>query len=426
MSSASSRRIVIVGAGSAGLLAAIAAARAGADVSLIERQAQPGRRLLATGGGRCNVTNTCDRSAFLKAFGRQGRFLGPALDVFDGDGLRELLASLDMATQEEAGGRVFPVGQRAGDVLRALLNECKRLGVTIETGVGITGLWIEEGTLQGLRIGQEMRPAECVIITAGGCAWPELGGNRSGLDLARQAGHEIVPPTPALVGLVVRQAWAGELAGISLCGASVTLLERRHRRTVAGDVLFTARGLSGPAVLDLSGDVAALLAKQEQVAVTLSLPAPDQAAATWETLLAEARQAAGRKRVRSLLAAHMPDRLAGVLCAQAGVPEGCTAAMLPVAAQRELLRWLGAIPLTVTGTEGFAKAMVMRGGVKLRGVAPATMASRHLEGLYLAGEVLDLDGPSGGYNLQAAFSTGYLAGVSAAAGSTQGRIFTGS
>jgi hypothetical protein len=150
MNNVPSRRIVIVGAGPAGLLAAIAAARAGARVSLIERQAQPGRRLLATGGGRCNVTNTCDRSAFEQAFGRQGRFLDPALDALDADALRALLDSLNVATREESGGRVFPVRGGARDVLSALLAECERLGVAIEPNQGVTGLWIEDGALRGL------------------------------------------------------------------------------------------------------------------------------------------------------------------------------------------------------------------------------------------------------------------------------------
>lgn len=406
--------MTVIGAGPAGLLAAIAAARNAACVTILERLEQPGQRLLATGGGRCNLSNTCDRAAFLAAFGRQGRFLGPALDALDADALRAMLERLGVETRVEAVGRVFAARGRAREVLRALLAECDRLGVGLETSTAVTGLWIEDGILRGVRIGQSLREAPRVILTAGGCAWPELGGNRSGLDLARQAGHDIVPPTPALVALTTQETWPGELPGLSLSGVGVTLAERRHRRSITGDVLFTARGISGPAVLDLSGDIAALLTKQEAVTVELSLPAPPGGPDAWDALLADARKATGRKRVRSLLAAHMPDRLAGVLCRQAGVPDDCPAAMLPGAAQRELLRLLKATPLTVTGTEGFARAMVMRGGVKLRGVDPATLASRHLPGLYLAGEVLDLDGPSGGYNLQAAFSTGLLAGVSAA------------
>ena len=249
------------------------------------------------------------------------------------------------------------------------------------------------------------------MLASGGRGYPALGGSGDGCELARQAGHDIVTPTPALVPLDVAEPWCRQCAGLAVPNATVTLDVTRHRRSETGDILLTHHGLSGPAVLDLSGDVAQLLTKRPTVELTVQWQA-DAPADTWRRRLDEAQASARRKLVVNVIGQWLPHRLAAALCEQARC-ERVTMAELRSAARDALVALLGAARLTVTGTAGFERAMVTRGGVALKGVDPRTLASRHAPGLYLAGELLDLDGPCGGFNLQWAFSSGRVAGRAA-------------
>jgi hypothetical protein len=232
--------------------------------------------------------------------------------------------------------------------------------------------------------------------------------------LARQAGHSILEPLPALVPLVTRERWPARLAGVAIPGARVWIaLPKQSKAGVTGDVLLTHAGLSGPAVLDISGDVARLLHRGKPVPVRIELVA-GMDASQWDRQLEAWRGTAGRRRVANLLQERLPASLCRMLCELAGLEEQTTAARLPGPARDTLARLLGGLELTVTATEGFESAFVTRGGVKLQQVNPDTLQSRCLPGLYLAGELLDLDGPSGGFNLQWAFASGWLAGKSAA------------
>lgn len=415
--------VAIVGGGPAGMMAAIAAGEAGRRVAVCEQLPRPGVKLLATGGGRCNLTNTLAAAAIMAAFGRQGRFMQPALDKMDGDGLREFFDRLGVATVVEEGGMVFPACGSAAAVQEALLHRCEELSVRMLTGTRAAELWIDDGHLQGLRTEstagdapplQQTIAAARVIVAAGGSSYPKLGGTGGGYALARQGGHQIVPPTPALVGLVTREGWPGELAGLSVAGARVWIdLPGSAKAGATGNLLFTHGGLSGPAAMNLSGDVAVLLRSRGQVPIRLELT-PQVGRQEWTRRLDLWRQSDGRKMVQSLLAHHMPQRLAERLCRQAGAA-GVLAAHLGAPQRDSIVELLAGWPLEVRRTEGFDSATVTRGGVKLKEVEPHTLASRLLDGLYFAGEVLDLDGPCGGFNLQWAFSSGYLAGASAAA-----------
>jgi hypothetical protein len=251
-----------------------------------------------------------------------------------------------------------------------------------------------------------------VILATGGRGYPSLGGSASGYELARQAGHTIVGPTPALVPLLVKEPWVRRCAGASLASARIRIdLAGEPRAGLAGGVLFTHAGLSGPAVLDLSGDVAALLAGRKTVPLRVDL-APGTTADEWRRRFDKWRTAEPRKTVVGLLDRHLPKSLAAALAELAGIGPALRPVQLSAAARDRLAELLAALPLTVTGTEGWDRAMVTRGGVILKEVDPRTLRSKRLAGLSLAGEVLDLDGPSGGFNLQWAFSSGYLAGKS--------------
>ncbi len=445
----SSSDVLIAGAGAAGLLAAIAAAQRGARVLVVEHLPRPGVKLLATGGGRCNLTNTDDRSAFLAALGRQGRFAQPALDAFGPEDLRALLERLHVPTVVSDGGGVYPRTQRAATVQTALWKHAESLGVRFLLGVRVTDIALRDAgeadrcstpregrahrpesseapppsatpafsavnrVLTGLRTSAGTLHAPRVILATGGRGYPDLGASGIGFTLAERTGHTVVPPVPALVPLELSDPWVRSLPGIALPRARLRIDEPRNAPQRTGELLFTHRGLSGPAVLNLSGDVSERLARTgAPVRLRLSVHA-DTPSAQWRQRFDHWRQRQGRRELPSLLCDHLPAALADALCRAAALPPRTAAAHAPADALRRLLELLCDAPLTATGTEGWAKAMVTRGGVRLRDVDPRTLQSHHLPGLHFAGELLDLDGPCGGYNLQWAFASGYLAGASA-------------
>ncbi|MBE3099299.1 MAG: NAD(P)/FAD-dependent oxidoreductase [Planctomycetes bacterium] len=402
--------VLIVGAGPAGLMAAIAAAERGRRAVVLEQLQRPGAKLLASGGGRCNLANTLPPAEFMARFGRQGRFMQPALAAMDSAGLRRFLEVLGVATHAPDGFHVYPVSDSAVTVQSALGRRARELGAEVRLGVRVAGLWMEAGRLRGLETAGGRVGARQVIVATGGRGYPALGGGAAGYDLARQAGHTVVEPAPALVPLVVRETFFRSCAGASLSSACVRIVAAGEPRAgVAGEVLFTHTGLSGPVILDLSGDVAALLRKQESVPLRLDL-APGTTPAQWRRRLEEWRESDPRKTVVGLLDRHLPRSLASAVAALAGIGPMVRPTRVTVRSRDLVTKLLTALPLTVTGTGGWDLAMVTRGGVSLKEVDPRTLASRRVAGLSFAGEVLDLDGPSGGFNLQWAFSSGYLAG----------------
>ena len=405
--------VAVVGAGAAGQMAAIAAAAEGRRVVLLEQMDRAGLKILASGGGRCNLTNLAEPEAFYEAFGRQGRFATAAIEAMGPPALRGLMDRLGVPTVVTNGVHVYPASQRSADVQAALHRRIDRLGVTLCLGREVRRLWIDSGRLMGVELSRRQPvAAERVVLACGGKSWSKLGGTGGGYCLARQAGHAICEPVPALVPLITRERWPAALAGVSLKRARVWIdLPGQAKAGLTGDVLLTHNGLSGPAVLDISGSVSRLLGRGS-VPLRIELVAGVDAA-RWVQGLEGWRSSAGRRTVGSLLQQHLPRSLCEVLCDMAGLDRRTTAAHLPAAGRDALAGLLGELKLTVTATEGFDVAFVTRGGVKLQGLNPDTLASRLLPGLYLAGEMLDMDGPSGGFNLQWAFASGYLAGRSA-------------
>jgi predicted Rossmann fold flavoprotein len=284
--------------------------------------------------------------------------------------------------------------------------------VRLATRAGRLG--IEQGAVRGIETSLGRMAVSRVILASGGRGYPVLGGSAVGYDLVRQAGHTVTDLVPALVPLLAREAWVRSCAGVSLSARVWIDLPRRPHAGAAGDLLFTHRGLSGPVVLDLSGEVSAILARREMVPLRLDL-SPGTTAAEWLARFDVWERSAGRKTLAVLLEGRLPRRLAAALCGLAGIAPSQRPSQVSRAARRVLADFVVALPLTVTATEGWTSAMVTRGGVSLKEVDPHGLASRRVAGLAFAGEILDLDGPSGGFNLQWAFSSGWLAGVSAAA-----------
>lgn len=406
--------VVVVGGGPAGLMAALSAAKRGVRVVLFEQLDRPGIRLLATGGGRCNLTNTAEAAAFRARFGAKARFVSPALSAFGPAAVRHFMADLGVQTHAPDGIHVFPCSDSAADVRNALLSACSKRHISLRPNTPVSALRTQEGRNFGVETPGGTLAARAVVLAAGGKSYPRLGGGEGGYQLARQSGHTIIPPVPALVPLLCEENWPGTCTGLSLPDVLIRLPDSEGRSIEArGALLFTHRGLSGPAVLNLSGEIATRLATAERVPIEIRLQA-DRTPRNWEEEWACARQEAGRRSALTVLAGQLPRSLASLLLQQTAIQPGTPIARLTRTETARLNHWLDRCPLTIRGTEGFERAMVTRGGVSVDDVNARTLESRLVTGLYFAGEVLDVDGPCGGYNLQWAFSSGRLAGLQAA------------
>ena len=403
--------IAVIGGGPAGLFAAIAASGPGRRVTLYEKLPNPGRKLLATGGGKCNIGNTLTAEELAASFGRQGRFMLPALDVFYGLEMRKWFQKRQVPISLDDDFHYFPTSRRAGDVLNCLLQEAEFCGVQILTGHAVLECVITDGRLTGVRDSDGgVHPADAVILATGGRGYTALGGGTSGYRLAELAGHSIVTPVPGLTGLQTVESWPGECAGLSLADVEVRIALPRETMRGRGELLFTRQGISAFAVLDLAGRVAELLARHGTVPLSINLM-PERNKEDWRQWLAEIRKNSGGKDLSKVLAGFFPKRLALLL---AGSDDG-PVARLTVAGMERLLNDLTGLTLNIRETDGWEKSMVTHGGVKLKEIDPDTLASRLLPGLFFAGEVVDLDGPCGGYNLSWAMASGVLAGRSAGA-----------
>ncbi|MBN1867655.1 aminoacetone oxidase family FAD-binding enzyme [Candidatus Sumerlaeota bacterium] len=414
------RRVIVVGAGPAGLFAAIRAASLGGRVTVLERMPRPGLKLLASGGGHANLTNSLPEKDFVARFGPKGRFVRSALRELGRDALLDLLATWGVPCHAPDGFHYFPKSGRASDVLAALRRRTGALDVELRTGSCVTALIVRDGRVKGVEAGAASFETDAVVLAAGGAGYPGLGGGRSAYEMLRRVGHEIVPLVPGLVGLRTRETWPGQCAGIVVAEAEVRFADRaRGRVSWRGELLFTHRGVSGPCILDASAAVCRLLLDQPDAALRLRIAEPLRGAREWRDTLGEWRKTRGKRTVRNLVAGLMPQRLATVLCEAHGIPVDRTMSHLPKRDEEGLLRLLEGPVVHIVESEGFDQAMVTSGGVSLGEVRSATLESRLVSGLFLAGEVLDVDGPTGGFNLQWAMSSGWLAGKGAATGGSR-------
>ena len=407
--------IIVIGAGPAGLTAAVVAAAHGATVTVLEKMSAPGLKLLASGGGKCNLTNVLPAVDFAARFGRQGRFTLPALNAFSNDALRNFFAERGVPTViEEDGFHVFPATHSARDVLNALLKDCEKHGVKICCSTSVKELIIEDSAVKGVKTTDNNSiMADIVISAAGGRGYTALGGGDAGYRLAEQAGHEIIRPLPGLTGLHTVEDWPCGCTGNSFKRASVkTALPGRHYSyTEPGELLFTHKGISGPSVIDLAGEVSFLLQKHTEVPVSVNFFA-DRTKASWLSEFQERQSGSGTKHIHKILTEYMPRSVAEVFCGLAGISSAVKAAEFNAVCREKLAVLLSSCILHVKAVDGWEKAMVTRGGVSLKKVNPDSLESRLVKGLYFAGEQLDLDGPCGGFNLQWAFSSGCLAALS--------------
>ena len=404
--------VAVIGGGAAGMMAALQAAWAGAQVVLLEKNEKLGKKLYITGKGRCNVTNTADVDDFFRQVPRNGRFLNAAVRQFGHDDVTALLEMLGTPTKVERGGRVFPVSDKASDVTRALARGMKDAGVQVCLNTEVARVARGEDGLLAVRLAQGgTLLSPCVIVATGGVSYPSTGSTGDGYRFARDNGHTVTPLRASLVGLTMEEKWPTLLQGLSLKNVRVSArVGKKKIFDELGEMLFTHFGVSGPLILSLSSH---LPEDFSQASVTLDMkPALTQEQVDLR-LQREFVQNA-RKQLSSVLVELMPARMGPVFATLCGLSADAPVNQITREQRQTIGRMLKALPLAVTGTRPIEEAIVTRGGVNVNEVTPGTMMSRVTEGLYFAGEVLDVDAHTGGFNLQIAFSTGALAGRHAA------------
>lgn len=408
--------VVVVGAGAAGLMAAGFAARAGARVTVIERNPRPARKVLITGKGRCNVThNSTDIRALVEAVPANGRFLYSAFSGFMPADTMAFFERQGVPLKTERGGRVFPQSDRARDIADALEHFALSGGAGLLQGRALQ-LQTDQGRVAGVctQEGQSVA-ADAVIIATGGLSYPLTGSTGDGYELARSAGHTIVAPHPSLSALNVHEGWCSDLQGLSLRNSAVTVEDTVRKRTIYtdfGEMLFTHFGVSGPMVLSASAHMRPMERGRYRIHIDLK-PAltPEQLD---KRILRDFEENKNRNFINAL-DLLLPKKIVPVLVRLSGIPASQKVHAVTREQRQQLARLLKDLTVTVTGFRPVEEAIVTAGGVSTREVDPRTMQSRLMPGLYFAGEVMDVDAYTGGYNLQIAFSTGRLAGLSAAA-----------
>ncbi len=411
----------MAGAGAAGLFAAERAAARGLRTLLLEKNERPGVKILMSGGTRCNITHHTDVRGIVEAFGKQGRFLHSALAALPPQTVVDIVEAEGVKTKVEHTGKVFPVSNRASDVLQALLNRLHRSGAELKLNQAVEDIHHHNGAFEISTTAGNIH-AKILIITCGGKSYPGSGTTGDGYAWAEAFGHSIQPTRPALTPITTSAAWVPPLRGISAEDVLVEIFETadspgkapKKRRPLASrrqPLLFTHFGLSGPAALDVSGAISGHAAPQSLVVRCDLHPATTKE--QWEEQLRVVCDGAGKKPVSAVLPLDVPRRLIEALLVQADVDPAMRAAELSKKARRRIVETVKQLQIRVEGVRGYKKAEVTAGGVSLREVDSSTMQSKLQPGLFFAGEVLDLDGPIGGYNFQAAFSTGFLAGDSA-------------
>jgi predicted Rossmann fold flavoprotein len=405
--------ICIIGAGPAGLMAAIHAATGKAPAWVVEANAAAGRKLLLTGGGRCNFTHAAGPEELAQAFGKAGRFLRHSLYELSPDDIREFFHARGLADTVEPDGCVFPADRGATDIRDILVDEAQKLGTHFQYRSRVRTIAADD---EGFRIDTESRPvlAARLILATGGVSWPQTGSTGDGYGFAEQLGHTVVAPEPSLVPLVLRETWARELAGISLPDVRFWATVHGRKLATAGNMLFTQSGIGGPAVLDLSRLLADELGQKDagiDIGIDV-LPGIDEL--QLDRRLQQECRTYPKKAIANILSELLPRQFARMVCCLARCDGDLQAGQLCAETRRRVVRMLKSLPLCVTGMEPIAKATVTHGGVSRDEIDPRTMESKIRPGLFFAGEVIDLDGPCGGYNLQMCWSTGALAGRSAA------------
>ncbi len=404
--------VIVVGGGAAGLMAAGTAAENGRTVLLLEKNDRLGKKLRITGKGRCNLTNQCDLQTLLDHIPTNPRFLYGAFCRMDSAQTIRFFEDRGLAVKTERGNRVFPVSDKASDVADTLIAYCKENGVVIRQQQ-VDRLLLHDQTVEGVLCGDTRYFAQSVIVATGGCSYPLTGSTGDGYGFAEAAGHTIIPLTPSLVPLIIQEEWCKQLQGLSLKNVTLTVTDTRTGKQVyqeLGEMLFTHFGISGPLVLSCSAHMKGMQPNQYRVSIDLK-PGLDEKQLD-NRLLRDFNRYANRD-FENALGDLLPRKLIPIIVLLSGISAQKKVNQLSREERRALLDLIKGLTMTVSGFRPVAEAIITSGGVKVSEVNPKTMESKQCRGLFFAGEVLDVDAYTGGFNLQIAFSTGHLAGSNA-------------
>lgn len=404
--------LLVVGAGAAGMMAAGTAGEGGVNTVLLERNDRPGRKLMITGKGRCNVSNNCNEIQQLIAnVPRNGRFLYGAFSKFMPSDTVEFFESRGVALKSERGNRIFPCSDRAADIVDCLHTFAEK-NCNIVKGRAVS-LIIEDGSVGGVVTEDgEKITASSVIIATGGASYPSTGSTGDGYALAKQAGHTVIEPVPSLVPLEIHEGFCSDLMGLSLRNTAIKVLDTQNENKVVysdfGEMLFTHFGVSGPMILSASAHMRDMSRGRYKISIDLK---PALTAEQLDARILRDFSENTNKNYINSLDLLLPKKLVPVIARLSGIPLGLKVNQITREQREKLVELLKNLTVTVTDFRPIDEAIITSGGVSVKEINPSTMESRLLKGLYFAGEVIDVDAYTGGFNLQLAFSTGYLAGI---------------
>ena len=407
------KRVVVIGGGAAGLIAAVIAGREGAKVTLLEKMNYVGKKMGITGKGRCNITNACDMSDFIKNTPGNGKFLYGAYERFTNEDLLQLLHDAGLETKVERGGRVFPASDSALDVRNTFMKLMKHYGVDVHLEEPVKKLLVDDGVVTGVVTDKETYHADAVVIATGGKSYPATGSTGDGYMLAAQVGHKITDIRPSLVPIVTEESWVKDLMGLSLRNVELSVVAKNKvQAKMFGEMMFTHFGITGPIVLSLSHTVGKLMRKKNIGTIGLDINLkPALSPETLDKRLQKDFDLYSKKQLINGMKDLLPSRLIQLIIELAGIDPQKPINQISKEERQQIGYMLQHMPLTVKGLRPVEEAIVTAGGISLKEFNPKTMESKLVKGLYGAGEVLDIDAFTGGYNLQAAFSTGYVAAM---------------
>ena len=407
------KRVVVIGGGAAGLMAAVIAGREGAKVTLLEKMNYVGKKMGITGKGRCNITNACDMFDFIKNTPGNGKFLYGAYERFTNEDLLRLLHDAGLETKVERGGRVFPASDSALDVRNTFMKLMKHYGVDVHLEEPVKKLLVDDSVVTGVVTDKETYHADAVVIATGGKSYPATGSTGDGYILAAQVGHKITDIRPSLVPIVTEESWVKDLMGLSLRNVELSVVAKNKvQAKMFGEMMFTHFGITGPIVLSLSHTVGKLMRKKNIGTIGLDINLkPALSPETLDKRLQKDFDLYSKKQLINGMKDLLPSRLIPLIIELAGIDPQKPINQISKEERQQIGYMLQHMPLTVKGLCPVEEAIVTAGGISLKEFNPKTMESKLVKGLYGAGEVLDIDAFTGGYNLQAAFSTGYVAAM---------------
>jgi len=402
--------LIVIGSGAAGMMASIIAAKNKKKVLLIEQQNKLGPKLKATGGGKCNLTNTLDNDTFMNSFGKNGKFMTDALIRFDHKSLIDFFKEIGVETHIPDGFRVFPTTHNSLTIIDALTKELQNVGVEIKTDTKVVDLLLKYEEIDGVKTENENLISSNVIIATGGLGYSKLGSHGDGYKFAQSLGHKVTKLYAAMLPLISKESWVEECKADTIAKAILRVNHPKHKKLKAsGDLIFTKNGIRGPVVLDFSREITPLLEKYGQVPILINMVKGLNEEQIYKHIKEE-NSKNPQANILDNLSTLLPNSVIMQLCTLVDADYNKRFKELDGKTREALVKVIVNTPLTITDHVGFEKAMITRGGVSLKEINPKTMESKIIKGLYFCGEVMDLDGPCGGYNLQWAFASGSLAG----------------